>query len=106
MATWVTPTSASQSDNASRSRVMVPNGWSSMIPSTCCPVGSGVTRQAIMVFLCTSNPAQWVNTTSMAHLLESGGLAGYLTGAILHGVLDFPWEDGDNSWCLWVSRSN
>jgi hypothetical protein len=35
---------------------------------TCCPVESGVTRQAITVFLCTSKPAQWVKITSMAQL--------------------------------------
>src|SRR5262245_36373693 len=97
MATCVLPTAANQSDKANRSRVSVPNSLTSMIPSACCPVGSGVMRQAITVFLWTSNPAQCVNTTSMGHLLESGGLAGYLAGAILHYVLDFPWEGGDNS---------
>ena len=35
---------------------------------TCCPVESGVTRQVITVFLCTSKPAQWVKITSMAQL--------------------------------------
>jgi hypothetical protein len=36
----------------------------------------------------------------MAHLLEIGGLAGYPCGVILHCVLDFQWEVGDNPWCL------
>jgi hypothetical protein len=59
---------ANQSDKASRSAVIVPNALSSNSPSGCWPVGSGVARQAITVFLCTSNPAQWVNITSMAPL--------------------------------------
>src|SRR5918997_5597256 len=106
MATWVIPASASQSDNVNKSLVRVPNSFTSMIPSACCPVGSGVTRHAVTVFLWTSNPAQWVNTTSTAHLLGIRGLAGYPSGVILHCVLDFRWEAGDNPWCLEVSGSN
>jgi hypothetical protein len=47
-----------------------------------------------------------VNTTSMAHLLVSGRLAGYPSGAILHGVLNFHREVRHIPWCLSVSRSN
>src|SRR5262249_52587243 len=50
-----------------------------MRPSACWPVGSAITRHAITVFLCTSNPAQWVKITSMSHLRKLGGLAGYPT---------------------------
>jgi hypothetical protein len=35
---------------------------------TCCTVESGVTRQVIIVFSCTSKPAQWVKITSMVQL--------------------------------------
>jgi hypothetical protein len=41
MATWVIPSSASQSDKASRSRVSVPNPRTSISPSGCCPGGIG-----------------------------------------------------------------
>src|SRR5262245_25718157 len=85
---------------------MVPNSWSSMIPSACCPVGSGVTRQAMMVFLCTSSPAQCVKITSIGHLLEIGGLAGYPCVATLPYVHGFRREAGDNPWCVEVSGSN
>jgi hypothetical protein len=68
MATGVMPASTNQSDKARRSTVIVPNSLSSMTPSACRPVGSGVTRHAITVFFCTSNPAPWVKITSMGHL--------------------------------------
>src|SRR5918999_5343795 len=103
IATWVIPASANQSDKASKSGVIVPNSRSSMRPSACWPAGSGVTRHAITVFLCTSNPAQWGKITSMHHLRQLGGLAGYPDIVILSCVLRFPREAGDNPWSLGVS---
>ena len=86
--------------------VIVPNSCSSMTPSACCPVGSGVTRHAITVFLCTSNPAQWVKITSMGHLHVRRGWRGYPDVKSLQCVLCFHREAGDNPWCLRVSGSN
>src|SRR5262245_37630068 len=106
IATWVIPPAASQSANASRARVMVPNACSSMLPSACCPVGSGVTRHAITVFFWTSPPAPCVKPTSMAHLRGRGGLAGYPCGALRPGGLDLRREADGSPWGLQVSRSN
>src|SRR5262244_3786865 len=98
--------SVSQSANASRSRVIVPNGCSSVIPSAFCPVGSGTLRQAVILFLWTSKPAHRGNMTSMAHLHIGWGLAGYPEQERLPCVLDFPEEAGNSSWCRQVSRSS
>jgi transposase len=73
MAIWVIPASANQSARARSSRVMVPKVCSSAMPSACWPVGSEIRQQAVILFVWTSNPAQCVNTTSMARLpLVSG----------------------------------
>jgi len=57
------------------------------------------------VFLCTSNPAPCVNTTSMTPL-PRGGLAGSLAVKSRRGVLHCPWAAGDHPGCLEVSGSN
>ena len=41
------------------------------------PAGPGVRQHTTTVFLWTSSPAQWVYSTSKAHLPQCGGLAGY-----------------------------
>src|SRR5262247_2109846 len=90
MATWVMLASVSQSAKLSRSRVMVPNVLSSIIPSASRPVGSGIMRQAVILFLWTSKPAHRVNTTSISHLHALMGLAGYPEQKRLPCVLHFP----------------
>src|SRR5215813_8283854 len=90
MATWVMLASVSQSAKTSRSRVMVPNVLSSIIPSASRPVGSGIMRQAVILFLWTSKPAHRVNTTSILHLHAPKGLAGYPERERLPCVLHFP----------------
>src|SRR5215813_14965505 len=106
MATCVILASASQSANASNSRVIVPNVRSSASPSASWPVGSGTMRHAVMLFLWTSKPAHRVNTTSIAHLLTRRGLARYPERERLPCVLGFPGEAGDSGWCRQVSRSS
>src|SRR5215471_18309264 len=106
IATWVMLASVSQSAKTSRSRVMVPNVLSSMIPSASWPVGSGIIRQAVILFLWTSKPAHRVNTTSISHLHAPTGLAGYPEQKRLPCVRDFPQEAGDSLWCRQVSRSS
>src|SRR5215813_9955170 len=106
MATWVMLASVSQSAKPSRSRVMVPNVLSSMIPSGSWPVGSGTIRQAVILFLWTSKPAHRVNTTSSPHLHASQGLAGYPEQERLPCVRDFLEEAGHSLWCRQVSRSS
>src|SRR5215510_5121548 len=106
MATWVMLASVSQSAKLSRSRVIVPNVLSSIIPSASWPVGSGIMRQAVILFLWTSKPAHRVNTTSILHLHAPKGLAGYPERERLPCVLHFPGEAGDSSWCRQVSRSS
>src|SRR5262249_39681813 len=76
MATWVMLASVSQSATLSRSRVIVPNVLSSIIPSASRPVGSGIMRQAVILFLWTSKPAHRVNTPSILHPHAPKGLAG------------------------------
>src|SRR5919108_5522760 len=98
IATWVILASVSQSAKPSRSRVMVPNVLSSMIPSALWPVGSGIIRQAVILFLWTSKPAHRVNTTSILHLHAPKGLAGYPARERLPCVLHFP----GGSWRQWV----
>src|SRR5215510_6076363 len=90
MATWVMLASVSQSAKTSRSRVMVPNVLSSIIPSASWPVGSGIMRQAVILFFWTSKPAHRVNTTSILHLHALKGLAGYPERERLPCVLHFP----------------
>ena len=85
---------------------LVPKALSSMIPSACCAVGLGVTRHAMTVFLCTSNPAQGVKTTSIAHRQWQAGLAGYPYRKSLPCVLCFRREASDHPWCRQVSGSN
>src|SRR4029453_4276446 len=94
MATGVMCASVSQSAKTSRSRVIVPNVLSSMIPSASWPVGSGIIRQAVILFLWTSKPAQRVNTTSILHLHAPKGLAGYPERERLPCVLHFPGGSG------------
>src|SRR5499426_1924804 len=106
MATCVILASASQSANASNSRVIVPNVRSSASPSASWPVGSGTSRHAVMLFLWTSKPAHRGNTTSIAHLHACKGLAGYPERERLPCVLHFPGEAGDSVWCQQVSRSS
>src|ERR1051326_1281170 len=98
--------SVSQSAKPSRSRVMVPNVRSSMIPSASWPIGSGTIRQAVILFLWTSKPAHRVNTTSMPHLHASQGLVEYPEQERLPCVRDFPQEAGHSLWCRQVSRSS
>src|SRR5262249_22206163 len=106
MATWGMLASVSQSAKPSRSRVIVPNVLSSMIPSASWPVGSGTIRQAVILFLWTSKPAHRVNTTSMPHLHASQGLAGYPEQERLPCVLDFPQEAGHSLLCRQGSRAS
>jgi hypothetical protein len=56
-----------------QARVRGPHAGPSLLPSACGPVGSGGTRQAITVFLGTSNPAPCVKITSREHPLWLGG---------------------------------
>src|SRR5215475_6916219 len=90
MATWVMLASVSQSAKLRRSRVIVPNVLSSIIPSASWPLGSGIMRQAVILFLWTSKPAHRVNTTSILHLHAPKGLAGYPARARLPCVRHFP----------------
>src|SRR5262244_1269525 len=106
MATCVLLASVSQSANASSSSVIVPNSRSSARPSASCPVGSGTSRHAVMLFVWTSTPAHRGNTTSIAHLHACMGLAGYPERERLPCVLHFPREAGDSGWCQQVSRSS
>src|SRR5262252_3744777 len=94
MATCVLLASVSQSANASSSSVIVPNSRSSARPSASCPVGSGTSRHAVMLFLWTSKPAHRVNTTSISHLHAPKGLAGYPERERLPCVLHFPRGSG------------
>jgi hypothetical protein len=69
IATCVQPAATSQSTNASRSAVIVPNVRISLRGVAPAP---GTIKQATIVFLCTSTPQQRVCTTSMSRLLSDG----------------------------------
>jgi len=90
IATWVMPAAASQSARARSSRLIVPPVRHSASPSAGCSVGSDVMRQAVMLFVWTSIPAPWVDTTSIPRLPGGAGLAADPGGARLPGVLDVP----------------
>src|SRR5262249_60696877 len=104
MATWGMLASVSQSAKPSRSRVIVPNVLSSMIPSASWPVGSGTIRQAVILFLWTSKPAHRVNTTSSPHLHASQGLAGNPEEKKLPFVPRFLGGTWHRFWCREGSR--
>src|SRR5438132_7879289 len=79
---------------------------SSITHSASRPVGSGIVRQAVILFLWTSKPAHRVNTTSISHLQVLKGLAGYPEQKRLPCVRNFPQAAGNSSWCRQVSRSS
>src|SRR6266536_3964561 len=100
MATWVTPPSASQSDMANRSHVMVEKVRISLRGL---PWGPGVTRQATTLFLCTSRPAQRGKRTSMLLLLRRWAGCPLFTDSAARASRD---RGSDSGWCLGAPGSN